>query len=101
MSTSYCSDLVDVSAVAAYPTDPQITIPFGSSSLVIVIEDDPVTPVGARVSFDGVNDAAVLIAGRPTGAMVWEGTSRRRIWLKAEGTGATAVRVMADQGSGG
>jgi hypothetical protein len=101
MSTSYCSNPINVSAVGAYPTNPQVTIPFAASSVVIAIEDDPATPVGVKISFNGVDDAVVLIAGRPTGAMVWEGNTPRRIWMKAEGTGATAVRVMANQGSGG
>jgi hypothetical protein len=88
--------LVDVSAQAAYPATPQVTIGFNAKSIAVIIEDAASTGVGCVVSFDGTTDALHMVAGIASSAAEWENLPFRKVFLKSYGAGATKVRVSAD-----
>lgn len=96
----YSSGTLNVAAQAAYPSTPQVTIPFPPTSIAVVVEEDPATGYGCVVSFDGTNDAGTLLAGRPSAALEWRGQSYTKVWIKRAGVsaGTINVRVMADDG---
>jgi hypothetical protein len=88
--------LVDVSAQAAYPTNPQVEFTFNPTKILIGLEDDPAVLKGCAVSFDGVNDAGFLITGDYAESKSWTGPYRR-IWLKKyTAVGASMVRVEVE-----
>ena len=69
------------SVAAAYPDDPQITVPESCAAIVVVNLSSTAADV-VTVSFDGTHDAAVLVPG------VYQSHrfarhAGRRIWMKA------------------
>ena len=87
--------LVDLSAQATYPTDPQVNLPF-DSKLSVVNECATLTSV-VFVSFNGVDDHARLTLATPTTAFGFQAT-RRKMWLRcpAPGAGAVIAQVVAE-----
>lgn len=85
--SNYSSGLVNIAAVANYPTDPQVVVPFAPNGLRITSEGDALSQ--AIVSFDGTNDHAVLTAG--TGGVNV---------LQVEGSGANRIKIWLKKGSG-
>jgi len=98
----FASDPIDVSAQVNYPATPQVTIPFRPKTIAITIEDkhesDPALMKGCVVSFDGVKNAAFMLAGNESGAWVWETQLYSVVYLKkyGDGGGATRIRVSAE-----
>lgn len=87
---------LDVTAVTAFPTLPNITIPFQPRSIAIVNEN---LATAIEVSFDGVNVHARLTPGLPSAGMVF-GQKSEKVWLRAAVGGGTSVvaRLTAEQG---
>jgi hypothetical protein len=90
------STSVDVAATASYPTTAQVIIPFEPKRITVVVEESDAGE-GAHVSFDGANDAGVLIQGMPSQGLVFD-QRVTKVWLKrfAAGAGTITVRVMAE-----
>ncbi|MFW6084346.1 MAG: hypothetical protein ACODAA_03960 [Gemmatimonadota bacterium] len=75
----------------SYQTDPDVEIPFDSRSTAVINDGSE----AAAVSFDGVNDHAILVPGKASSGMVFD-RPWPRIWLRlAAGSGPTDVQVIA------
>ena len=85
---------IDLSAVGAYPADPQVTLPFEPDGWIL----QALTGAGdavVRVSFDGDVDHLELREGTPTGALNIP-THATRLWAKrVSGTNPTTLNVAA------
>lgn len=90
---SVFQQIVDVSGTAAFPTTPQVTVPFQAKS-ISVLNEDLGTSDDAFVSFDGQNDMGHLIPG----ATIQYGQRVTRVWLRrgAVGTAPTNIQVIAE-----
>jgi hypothetical protein len=88
--------LVDLSAQAAYPTTPQVDLPF-DAKLSVVNESTPATPSVFYVSFNGVDDHARLTLATPSAAFGFQAT-RRKMWLRcpAPAAGTVVAQVVAE-----
>jgi hypothetical protein len=75
--------------VTAYPTNPQIVNGF-EGSVALFNEDAAATVI---VSFDGVTDAARLVAGKPSAAQQF---NRRytKVWFKLAAAGSADVQAV-------
>lgn len=82
---------VDVSGTAAYPSTPQVVIPFEPTQIGVVNEDGS---DDVYVSFDGVSDHAHVFGG--DGVTVFQRV--KQVWLRrgAAGTPPTTVAVIAE-----
>ncbi len=80
---------VDVSAVAAYPGDPQIIIPFEPRKIQLMFEG---TSDGAFISFEGTADDIRLTPGI---GVTLEGHSISQMFLKRDVAGVT-VQVITE-----
>lgn len=89
---SVYNQTVDVSGTAAYPSTPQVTIPFEPRRIVLLNED---TADDAYVSLDGQNDHVHLPAN--TG-FAFNFQRVRGVWLKrgVAGTPVTDIQVVAE-----
>ena len=80
----------DIAADTAYPSSPQVEIPFEPRQVLIVNEDSAAT---LSFSYDGKDDQGRLLAGN--GVTVFQRV--RRLWLKRTGGGgAVLINVMAE-----
>lgn len=87
-------DQVDVSAAAAYPTNPQIVVPFVPDSILFyssnLAEDGVVS-----ISYDGKTEHGRVTAGRATESIAVR-TKVTQVWLKRiSGTNPTTIEVTA------
>ena len=85
---SVATHSIDLTAVAAYPTDPQFVVPFQPKETTF-INTSP--DRGAYISYDGVNDHIYV---PPAGTALGTGryVSRQQvqsIWYKQAGASAT------------
>lgn len=86
--------VITLDAVSAYPTQPQVVVPFDPKTIAIINEGP--TGANALVSFDGVNDHAQLTPGTPSCGMVFK-QSVRGVWLKRGAvTSGIVVQVIAE-----
>lgn len=85
--------IVDVSGTAAFPVDPQVTIPFEPRT-VLVFNEDADQGDDAHVSFDGVGDHGRFFAGE---GRTYEQRTRL-IWLRRGlvGSPPTNIQVVAE-----
>ena len=82
---------VVATAPLAYPSSPQVTIPFTPKRIVVVNQNVAAADV-AQVSFDGVSDAFTL---KPTVNATMEVRQRStKLWVK--GTNTPNVMVFAE-----
>lgn len=79
----------DASGVAAYPADPQITIPFPPKRTIVLNQDVDGTD-DIYFSFDGVNDHGHLLAGKQIELQQRGGT---KVWIRAGATDTSPTVV--------
>lgn len=87
---------VNVYNVTAFPTDPQVEIPFEPRSIMVINQDQDGDAV--EISFDGVNVHARLLYQGPSSGLVFNQLARR-VWLRSVGAGTspTDVEVIAER----
>lgn len=78
---------INVFGQPAYPTDPQIIIPFEPKEVSIFNEDDADT---VAISFDGVNDHGVLI---PRSTLTYN-QNGQKVWLRSVGAGSDPITAQ-------
>lgn len=87
---------VDVSAVAAFPSTPQVAFAAEPKTITITVEDAAGKDVA--VSFDGVNVHVVMEAGSASAGLKFQGPAgkSRSVWLRegSSGNGAASVQVV-------
>jgi hypothetical protein len=90
---SVFQQIVDVSGTAAFPSTPQVQIPFEPLSIGI-INQDPTPSDDIILSFDGKNDHAQVFGA--DGVTFHQRTTK--IWLRrgSVGTPPTNVQVIAE-----
>lgn len=87
------SKVVTVSS-ATYSTAPDMEIPFVPKVIRACNMNGAVVAV---VSFDGMQDAAALVADvkSPSSVMEWHWQLGRKVWLRAVG-GSVSVQIIAE-----
>lgn len=88
--SNYLSPVLDYTAVASYPTNPQVTIPF--EPRVTNIQNESATG-DVFISFDGINDHMHIVAGRTYSTTF---TRLQKIWFRSGTTGTTGLRIAAE-----
>ena len=83
------SNVVTLTGISAYPTAPQVDVPFKPDTYYFRVESG--TP-GVYVSFDGTNDCLHIV---PLDALVPIFTKAQKVWLREDGAGASTCRVSA------
>ena len=85
---------LDVSAVVAYPVDPQMV--FTLEPQVMHIQNGS-TMAGAFISFDGVNDHAFV--GEDGAAYIRLEQKSSRVWLRRESNQSENVYITVEGGA--
>ena len=90
---SVFQQVVDVSGTAAFPTTPQVVIPFEPKS-ILIINNDPTAGDDVFVSFDGVEDHTQIFGA--DGVTFLQRV--KQVWLRRGSIGAppTNVQVVAE-----
>jgi len=86
---SQFSIVPDLNAVSAYPSAPQVVVPFVPSYYVLRVETGA---VGVLVSFDGVSDHLHV---KPNDLPIPFPAKATKLWLKEDAAGACTFRVSA------
>jgi hypothetical protein len=82
---------VDISTVTAYPSAPQVEVPFVGRSCSVVSRHPSAI---VKVSLDGVIDAAVIDSSRVVGMSF--GTPTQQIWVCREPGDVMPETVLVD-----
>lgn len=86
--------IVDVAGIIAYPSIPQVVIPFKAEKIAALNMDDRDR---VAVSFDGQNDAGFM---DPGGSMQWAPAADgiTKVWVRtaAAGKPPTEVQIAAE-----
>jgi hypothetical protein len=92
---SVFSQVVDVDGQVAFPTTPQVVIPFRPGSILVVLED---ADDDAFLSFDGIADHWHLQPGQASEGVRFD-QKVTQVWLREGTSGAspTNVRVTAEK----
>lgn len=85
---------VNVYNVTAFPSDPQVVVPFEPRSIMIINQDEDGDAI--EFSFDGTNVHGRLVSSSP-GIVLNQ--LAKRLWLRSvlAGTSPTNVEVIAER----
>ncbi len=90
----YCQTF-DIHTQVAYPTNPQVDMTSGPSSIAVIVET---TAAIVYVSFDGTNTAG-RINSDVLASITWDGYPGHKVWLKVANDPGTSI-IVTVQGVG-